>query len=70
MVYILTVTIPVVWVILFVIIANTDEPHKDDSAYDTCSMPGDLSASSEPYSEISNNAESGSNIYRIMLMIR
>ena len=42
----------------FVIIADARVP-EDDSAYNTFSMTGDSSDSSEPYSEISNIAESG-----------
>ena len=44
----------------FVIIADARVP-EDDSAYDTFTMT-DSSDSSEPYSEISNHAESGSYI--------
>ena len=43
------------------IIADARVP-EDDSAYNTFSMTGDSSDSSEPYSEISNIAESGNDI--------
>ena len=44
----------------FLIIAGAhDIVHEDDSAYKSCSVPDDLSYSSEPYSVVNDDTESG-----------